>query len=54
MQFVRPAALAGTFYPAKTSVLRAEVARLLARAESADEAAAVAWPKAIIVRKSDG
>ncbi|CDQ12207.1 MEMO1 family protein Acife_2212 [Acidithiobacillus ferrivorans] len=49
MQFVRPAAVAGTFYPAKASVLRAEVARLLAGAESADEAAAVAWPKAIIV-----
>ncbi|BBF65579.1 hypothetical protein AFERRID_17970 [Acidithiobacillus ferridurans] len=37
------------FYPGKAAVLRAEVERLLARAEQDGEAAAAPWPKAIIV-----
>ncbi len=49
MNLVRPAAVAGTFYPAEAAVLRTEVERLLARAEHAGEVAAVSWPKAIIV-----
>ncbi|MBN6744868.1 MULTISPECIES: AmmeMemoRadiSam system protein B [Acidithiobacillus] len=49
MKLVRPAAVAGMFYPGEAAVLRTEVERLLARAEQDGEAASAPWPKAIIV-----